>query len=358
MNRCHRSPSIVAIALLACGPALAVTNPPAPAQTETPNYGVTGAAGSGTRAASAPGAKLAAAPSGPTGVPRNALFFRYDGVDDNFGRLAVTTTDHPEVVRFAGELRCEAVHASVERGICVRVQQRLLGVFSADLFDPVTFVVTGQVPAQGIPSRARVAHGGRLAAFTVFTSGHSYGATSFSTRTVLVDAVRATELADLETFAVTKDGKPFKNKDFNFWGVTFTPDARRFYATLSTEGQYYLVLGDPSARTATVVHTNVECPSLSPDGRRIAYKKRIAAAGPVAWELQSLDVASGRETPLAERRSIDDQLEWLDNDTVLYTVASAPGSNAPNTDVWRVAANGTGVPQLFLRNASSPAVLR
>jgi hypothetical protein len=75
-------------------------------------------------------------------------------------------------------------------------------------------------------------------------------------------------------------------------------------------------------------------------------KRRIAVTGPAAWGLQSLHDANRRETPLAERRSIDDQLEWLDNDTVLYTVASAPGGSAPNTDLQRVAADGTGVPQL------------
>ena len=40
--------------------------------------------------------------------------------------------------------------------------------------------------------------------------------------------------ADLESFAVTRDGKAIHAVDFNFWGVTFTRDANRFYATLGT----------------------------------------------------------------------------------------------------------------------------
>jgi WD40-like Beta Propeller Repeat len=286
------------------------------------------------------------------------IFFRYDGVDGNFGRLAFTGTDRPEHIEFAGDLRCEVIYATAERGICLTVEQRILGLYSAVLFDTTTFKVVAKIPTQGLPSRVRISVDGRFAAFTVFTSGHGYVATNFATRTTLIDMPRAAVLADLESFSVTKDGAPFKNKDFNFWGVSFTPDARHFYATLSTGGQRYLVYGDPVARTAALMQSNIECPSVSPDGRRIAYKKRVGASGLAVWELHSMDLASGRETSLAERRSIDDQLEWLDKDTVLYTVAGMPAGGTPATDVWRVPADGTGTPQLYLRNAASPAVIR
>ncbi|MBS0394699.1 MAG: hypothetical protein JSR54_08740 [Proteobacteria bacterium] len=301
--------------------------------------------------AASPGA---ARPQGSGG----RIFFRYNGVDDNYGRLAWAPLDDTGRPRFAGELRCEVAYATAQRGICLAVEQRMLGLFAAQIFDPSTFQLLGKVPVQGVPSRTRVAPGGALAAFTVFTAGHGYASTSFSTRTALVDVPHAAVMAELESFAVTRDGQPFKNADFNFWGVTFTPDAARFYATLSTGGQYYLIQGDPKTRRATVVHANVECPSLSPDGRQVAYKKRVTTNGIVGWELQTLDLASGRETPLAERRSVDDQLEWLDNRTVLYTVPSGPPGSSPSTDIWRVAADGSGAPQLFLRNASSPAVVR
>lgn len=38
--------------------------------------------------------------------------------------------------------------------------------------------------------------------------------------------------------------------------------------------------GDVTARTLTTVHRNVECPSLSPDGTRVAYKKRVKEPRP------------------------------------------------------------------------------
>ena len=55
------------------------------------------------------------------------------------------------------------------------------------------------------------------------------------------------------------------------------------------------------------------------------------------------------ETPLAEPRSIDDQIEWLDDRQVLYGDGST---------IWVAAADGTGQPRKFLSQASSPTVLR
>jgi len=46
---------------------------------------------------------------------------------------------------------------------------------------------------------------------------------------------------------------------------------------------------------------NVECPSLSPDGTRIAFKERVAARGD--GRLHVLDLRALRDWQLAERRS-------------------------------------------------------
>jgi hypothetical protein len=55
------------------------------------------------------------------------------------------------------------------------------------------------------------------------------------------------------------------------------------------------------------------------------------------------------ETALAEERSIDDQIEWLDDRQVLY---GEMGS------LWIVPADGSGEPRRFMTQASSPAVVR
>ena len=79
-----------------------------------------------------------------------------------------------------------------------------------------------------------------------------------------------------------RDGVRFKAVDFNFWGVTFTSDSNRFFVTLATGGTKYLVEARVDSREGTVLRTGVECPSLSPDNTRLAYKEMIRKDGVVA----------------------------------------------------------------------------
>ena len=134
--------------------------------------------------------------------------------------------------------------------------------------------------------------------------------------------------------------------------MTFAADSNRFFATLATGGHTYLVEGDLAARRVVVGRDNVECPSLSPDGTRIGFKKRMDdGSGSPVWRFHVLDLRTGQETPLAETRSVDDQLEWLDDSTLLY------GSPDSAHAVFSVPADGTGEPHRFLDQALSPAVL-
>jgi hypothetical protein len=327
--------------------------------------------GSATAPAPTPSEAPAPAPTATDPVPPNAapaphvpaaasarLFFRHNGVEAHYGSLAWVDTAKLDEVHYVDSLRCEVVHVSGGHGICLSADRGVFTTYAATLFDAKTLVAGKPFPLKGIPSRARVSIDGRLAALTVFVSGHGYTSLDFSTQTLIVEYATGAVLADLEDFAVTQDGAPIKNPDFNFWGVTFTPDAKNFYATLSTAGKHYLIHGDIAARTATIIHENVECPSLSPDARRVAYKKRLMDGNRVLWQLHVLELATARETPLSEKRSIDDQLEWLDNQNVLYSVPSKDDGSSPSTDVWRVAVNARTPPELFLRGAYSPATAR
>jgi hypothetical protein len=226
----------------------------------------------------------------------------------------------------------------------------------AFIFDS-SFNVLHRLTVNGIASRVRVSPDGRYGAMTVFVQGHSYADGAFSTLTELVDMASGTEMANLEDFTVIRDGSAWRAQDFNFWGVTFARDANRFYATLASGGQTYLVEGDLAARQMRVVTTNVECPSLSPDNTRIAFKRRLPGGGGRLWQPYVLDLASLAETPLPEVHNVDDQLEWLDNATVLY---SLPDPGPPATirpDLWAVKADGTGAPQRIATSAFSPAVV-
>ena len=285
------------------------------------------------------------------------IFFRYNGVDGNYGRLAFAPYERLDQPRFIETLSCEVAHVAGGRGICLAANRGLFTTYAAKLFDAKTFKVIAEVPLKGVPSRCRMSSDGKLAALTVFISGHGYASVNFTTQTLLIEVDNGRIVADLEEFSVSRDGQTFSNKDFNFWGVTFTPDAQHFYATLSTNRQHLLIKGNIANRSAVVIHDNVECPSLSPDASRVAYKKRLTVDGRVFWQLHILDLATGRETPLAEKRSVDDQLEWLDNDHVLYSLPETETGSSASTDIWVAAIDGASAPRLFLKKAYSPSTV-
>jgi hypothetical protein len=275
------------------------------------------------------------------------LLFRNAIPDKTFGELAVAPLANPNATRAVANLKCDRVYYANGRGLCLTETGSWPAIgYVAKIFDS-SFNVVKQVRLTGIPSRARVSPDGALGATTVFVNGDSYAPGNFSTRTDIVDMRAGTILANLESFQVTRDGERFHERNFNFWGVTFAPDDDRFYATLGSGAQTYLVQGSLHKRSMKVIHEHVECPSLSPDGTRIAFKRSLNSHG--SWRLYVLDLRTMRETPLAETNSVDDQVEWLDNDRVLYWL---------HTDIWMVPANGSGVPHRFVTEASSPVVIK
>jgi uncharacterized repeat protein (TIGR01451 family) len=245
-------------------------------------------------------------------------------------------------------LRCLRIHYAAGRGLCLAEGDGLPGTFAAYILD-ANMQQTGKVRLGGVPSRTRVSPDGRYGATTTFVAGHSYAQDGFSTETLLLDLDRAREIANLEDFTAIRDGEEFREEDFNYWGVTFTQDTNRFYATLGTGGKTYLVLGDIAARQVEVLRENVECPSISPDNTRIAFKKKIddGITGTV-WRFHVLDLSTMVETPLAETRSIDDQIMWLDDKNVLY---------GDGSDIWVMPADGSGQPRRFMSKAISPVVV-
>ncbi|MBB5955354.1 hypothetical protein FHS29_001935 [Saccharothrix tamanrassetensis] len=184
----------------------------------------------------------------------------------------------------------------------------------------------------GIPSRLQVSPSGRMVSWTVFVSGDSYNTAGFSTRTGILDTETDDLRKSIEDIPLTVDGKRYFAPDLNFWGVTFGADDSRFYATAASRGTTHLIEADYRGWEAEALRDNVECPSLSPDGTRLAFKKRVT---PGPWQLHVLDLATMAETPLAEARSVDDQAVWLDADTVGYGLAK---------EQWSVPADGTGEP--------------
>ena len=290
-----------------------------------------------------------------------SLLYRSTALGESYGHLGLMKLGASGGPRRVAPLQCDRVHFAAGHGICLQARRGALTSYHAQIFDR-DFRILHSVELAGPPSRARMSPDGRLAAMTVFVSGHSYASPGFTTRSSVLDASSGQwRVEDLETFAVERAGAVFKAADFNFWGITFTRDARRFYATLGTDGKTYLVEGDLAARRMRVIADDVECPSLSPDNRRIAYKRRIStgALGRTVWQLQVLDLASGRQDALsAETRNVDDQVEWLDDDEIVYALPADTQQSSAATHIWALRVDGTAPPRLLAPRAFSPAVLR
>jgi hypothetical protein len=285
-------------------------------------------------------------PDGPV------MLFREASPGALYGRVAVVPLSHPDAPRRMTPISCERLHYAAGWGVCMVTDESRLPVrYSAFVFDR-RFQRHQTIPLTGPPIRARVAPDGRRAALTVFERGHSYADEAFSTRTILIETSSGRQLADLEAFTVEKDGVPFKSVDFNFWGVTFAGDGDLFFATLKTGGERYLVKGSVDARTVAVVRRDVECPSLSPDGSMVVFKKPLMRE--IGWHLHLLDLATGSERPLRhDRQSVDDQVDWYDNHQVVYHESASEG-----TGIWVLPVDGVTPPRLLLANAYSPAVIR
>ncbi len=292
----------------------------------------------------------------PAPAPMRRFLVRHTGLDRSHGFLAVETDLLGTRTREASPLMCHRLHFAAGHGSCLTVERDFFTTYTAVLFD-AAFSPRHRIPLNGIPSRTRVSPDGRHAAITVFVTGHSYADSLFSTETGIVDtATGSPVVANMEELPVTRDGQPFYSLDFNFWGVTFAADGNRFLATLGTGGVMYLVEGSLADRAIRVVAEGVECPALSPDETRIAFKKRMPGGGKPHWWPHVLDLDTLEATPLAEERSVDDQVEWLDDEHILYGLPEAIGS--PIADVWVLPADGSGRPEILLEQASSPTVLR
>jgi hypothetical protein len=267
----------------------------------------------------------------------------------NYGRLAVarlSAEGKPGAPVLAGPA-CERVTFRAGTAIC-------LGHAGPTSFPVMVFDArlrqTHKLTLAGVPSRVRISPDGRWAGVTGFLTGHSYAQPGqFSTAATIVDLKTGKVRADLEkNVTVTDDGKVVDARDRNYWGLTFAKDGDTFYATLATGNKTWLIKGSIAKKTAHTIHDNVECPSLSPDGTHIGYKKAVGH-NPTVWRFHVLDLATGKETALAETRPIDDQVEWLDDQHLLYRV---------DETTWVVNADGTGAPRLWMPASDSPAVVR
>ncbi|MFG2499570.1 hypothetical protein ACGFSB_15335 [Streptomyces sp. NPDC048441] len=290
------------------------------------------------------------------GLDTGHLYFRStegSGGAGGAGRVARTATPSGKGHRTPGGPSCERFYAAANTALCL---QRRAGI------PPTSYALVldrklrekRRIALTGIPNRARVSASGRMLSWTMFATGDSYAGSSFSTRTSILDTRTGYLIKNMEEIQLTLDGSRYHSPDVNYWGVTFAKDDNRFYATVSTKGKTYLVEGDMKKWTAKALRTNVECPSLSPDNTRIAFKKRVRKGTSDPWRLYVLDLRTMREHSVAESRNVDDQAAWLDDDTLAYAL---PGGGDRKQDIWSTRADGDGKPNLLVRDGISPAAV-
>ncbi|SNS37780.1 WD40-like Beta Propeller Repeat [Actinoplanes regularis] len=286
------------------------------------------------------------------------LIFRSTAIGDDYGRVAAVPLGDPSGPRAFTGASCDRVYAHRDEAVCLYSKPGLVTTYQAEVLG-ADWAVRRSLPLAGVPSRTRLSPDGAWAATTTFVSGHAYSTPgAFSTETLVTPlGAGGGKSLNLETdFKLYVGGRRNTARNRNLWGVTFTGDGDHFYATAASGDKTWLVRGSLKTRELTALRADAECPSLSPDGTRVAFKTRNGQAEG-QWTIAVHDLASGAVTLLAEKHSVDDQIEWLDDEQVLYGLPRS-GSGPSASDVWVVPADGTGSPRLFVADAWSPAVVR
>jgi hypothetical protein len=288
--------------------------------------------------------------------------------DRDYHRVDLITFDPTTlrpITRTPTEMGCSRVHATSDGKVfCfTRVIPGKPNYFSpptGHIYSRNFTLETSYPKGLGSVSRARISKDGKFTASTAFTSGHSYlgvGGTTFSTATFIGSASDAKSQDNIQRWPVLNKGVEIKSTDLNLWGATFDPaNSDRFLVTAYFDTKPHLAEGSVQNRKINVLKEAVECPSFSPNGKRIAFKKRTGIA---KWSPAVMDLATMKETVFDLPDSVDDQIEWLNDDTLVYEVVNTPlvGPSAVNLMTLNLK-DAKPQHRLWLADARSPTVVR
>ena len=285
----------------------------------------------------------------PAPVP--FLIFRTLAPPEIHGHVAILPLAAPNASQQVSSLECVRLHYAGGRGVCL--VQELYGTVTrhaAYIFD--RHLRRGpRIALPGVPTRVRVAPDGRRAAVTTYAEEETPEGERLAIDSIVVDLASGRVIADLRRFAI-EDGQhlPLQGP-IDVGSVTFERDGDRFFAALMTPAERYVASGTISGRRMTAVRAGLVSEALAPDGRRLVVKK-LGARG--FWQLAVLDLETGTERDLAQgARSVDDQVEWLDEQHVLYHDV-----DQGHTSLWALPIDGVTGPRLLVVDAYSGSVQR
>ena len=283
-------------------------------------------------------------------MPPPFVMFRSLARDAEHGRTVVLGLS-PGGSRIVGPLSCTRLHYAGGRGVCAMSEpQEGVDAQAAYVFDHRLAPLV-RIALDGVATRVRVAPTGDLGAITTYTSDRGANDRPV-TNSIAVDLRSGAVVADLSEFQIEDAGGAPIHGPVTVSGLAFERDGRRFFATLVSDGEPRLVAGSIGERRLTVLRTGVANEALSPDGRRLVVKKLFAERG--YWQLAIIDLATWMEHDLPQGpRSVDDQVEWLDNEHVMFH-----DDDGDTTSVWIMPADGGSGPQVLVKDAYSGAAQR
>ena len=278
------------------------------------------------------------------------VMFRTLSPKDLHGRVAMARANAGESTRYVSSLACARVAYAAGNGICLVEEPSGTEVRHAAYIFDRGFRPGIRIGLSGIPTRARVSPDGRRAAITIYGEEHlPNGEERLAISSVIVD-VASGHAVNLREFTLDHTAGAVFEGPLDFSSVAFARDSNRFFATLATTTERYIVAGTLDDRRLSLLATGLANEALSPDETRLAVKQRVGDRG--RWQLLVFDLATSSTRTLNQGdRSVDDQVEWLDEGHVVYHDATEQGTN-----LWLLSADGLTPPRVLIAEAYSPSV--
>jgi len=274
---------------------------------------------------------------------------------DDYRRLVVR---HASGGRTMLDKTCERFHIAGTTGICLDGPQ-VLGRYAMEILDfsdPALPLLWSSTTT--LPSRTRVSADQEWASSTVFLEGSGYqDLGGFSTIAWIIHLEGDRQATGVDAMII-EDAEPHHGDPAaNFWGVSFGQNGN-FWVTGAFGEHVELLQGSAADKTLQPTGIEGSCPSLSPDGSTLVYKRQLESGD---YQLVAMDLANGDVWDLGETRPVDDQVEWLDEDTILYGMHAEDWTGDavdPEFDTWRIDIAPGSRPELFAPQGDSPAVVR